>query len=224
MDDHPAPAILPVFPLTGSLLLPGNFLPLNIFEPRYRSMVEDAMAGARFIGMVQPVVPRPDNWGPVVDTKQKPELYSVGCAGRIEQCEAQPDGRFLIVLRGVGRFRIREELGFDRMYRCVRAEYDEFLADLKEPGQAFDPSRLLAAAKGFSRRLALEFDMNLLRSLNGAILLNALCAALPFGPAEKQALLEAPTLGQRQALLLELMEMGVSEAAGAESFSPPTIH
>ena len=222
--DHPAPGILPVFPLTGTLLLPGNFLPLNIFESRYRSLVEDAMAGARFIGMVQPLIPMADNWGPVDDAPDRPALYSVGCAGRIEECEPQPDGRFLIVLHGVGRFRIRAELAVDRMYRCVRVEYDEFLADLEEPAQTFDPSSLLAAVDSFIRRYELEFDMDLLRSLTGGILLNALCAALPFGPAEKQALLEASTLSQRQALMLELMKMGVSQATGEELSSPPTIH
>ncbi len=224
MKDHPAPAILPIFPLTGSLLLPGNFLPLNIFEPRYRRMVRDAMGGPRFIGMVQPVIPGPDNWGPVADSPETPEIYSVGCAGRIDQCEAQSDGRFLIVLRGVGRFRIREEVEVHRLYRCVRAEYDEFSFDLEESGQCLAPAALLAAAQEFCQRLGLEFDTDLLSSLDGSVLLNALCAALPFAAAEQQALLEAPTPSQRQALLLELTEMSTCQTADTDFFSPPTIH
>lgn len=104
------PEILPVFPLTGTLLLPGNFLPLNIFEQRYGNMVADAMAGERTIGMIQPLVPRPDNWGMPEEVFDQPELYAVGCAGRIERCEPQPDGRYLVLLKGVSRFRVREEL------------------------------------------------------------------------------------------------------------------
>ena len=222
--DHPVPTVLPVFPLTGALLLPGNFLPLNIFEPRYLSMVQDTMLGARFIGMVQPLLPMPDNQGPVVKGPVKLELYAVGCAGRIEECEPQPDGRCLIVLRGVGRFRIREELEVGRMYRCVRAEYEEFSRDPDEPSQTLEPHRLLTAVASFSRQHGLEFDLELLRSLSGVTLLNALCAALPFGSDEKQALLEASTPSRRQALLIELMEMGVSTPTHDQRFSPPTIH
>ncbi len=222
--DQTTPAILPVFPLTGVLLLPGNYLPLNIFEPRYRRMVRDALAGERIIGMVQPVDPMPDNSGPPDGAVEKPELYRVGCAGRIEECERQPDGRFLIVLRGVTRFRIQREVDVDRMYRCVRVAYDEFLDDLLETSGSIDIGLLLSAVERFGQRHGLEFDLDLLRTLRGATLLNALCAALPLAPVEKQALLEASPLRRRQTVLVELMEMGSTETPRDQSFSPPTIH
>src|SRR5262245_16545128 len=98
-----APQILPVFPLTGSLLLPGNLLPLNVFEPRYRNMVADALAGEKQIGMIQPLVPRQDNWVDAAQQPDSPELYTVGCLGQIEEHEQQPDGRYLLLLRGVCR-------------------------------------------------------------------------------------------------------------------------
>ena len=104
------PEIVPVFPLTGSLLLPGNLLPLNIFEPRYRNMVADALEGGQYIGMVQPLTPRQDNWVESAENGEdpdNPEIYRIGCLGRIEECEPQDDGRYLIILRGVSRFHIR---------------------------------------------------------------------------------------------------------------------
>src|SRR5262245_59168458 len=127
-----APEVLPVFPLTGSLLLPGNFLPLNVFEVRYRNMVADALEGERFIGMIQPLVPSPDNWPALFPPTENPELYRVGCAGRIERCEPQADGRYLIVLRGVSRFRVRQELPLVRGYRRVLADYGDFASDPAE--------------------------------------------------------------------------------------------
>ncbi|RPH57082.1 peptidase S16, partial [bacterium] len=96
-ETSPAPAIIPVFPLTGSLLLPGNALPLNVFEPRYRNMVADALEEGMHIGMIQPLVPRQDNWVEAAQTTDSPELYTVGCAGRIDECEPQPDGRYLVI-------------------------------------------------------------------------------------------------------------------------------
>src|SRR3954465_11673942 len=104
------PEIIPVFPLTGSLLLPGNLLPLNIFEPRYRHMVADALDGEQVIGMVQPVTPRQDNWVAAAQQPEAPEIYPIGCLGRIEEHELQDDGRHLVVLRGIARFRVRQEL------------------------------------------------------------------------------------------------------------------
>ncbi len=114
MTPPPLPDPLPIFPLTGTLLLPANWLPLNIFEPRYLAMVEDAMAEGRMIGMIQPLVARQDNAPPyevlLEEIEDHPSLYRIGCAGRIERCERQADGRFLILLRGVSRFRVIDEL------------------------------------------------------------------------------------------------------------------
>ncbi len=220
----PLPEVLPVFPLTGSLLLPGNYLPLNVFEPRYRNMVADALAGERTIGMIQPRLPDPaDNWG-LWEEEQDPDLYAVGCAGAIDRWEPQPDGRYLIVLKGLARFRVGGELPLHRGYRRVRADYAEFAAaDLAEPEAPLDPGPVLAAVRAFSRAHGLELDFTLLSGLGGITLLNGLAAALPFGPAEKQALLEAAAPEQRELLLLSLLEMGVP-AGPRERYVPPTVH
>ncbi len=219
----PPPSILPVFPLTGSLLLPGNYMPLNIFEPRYRNMVEDVLERGGHIGMIQPLLPGPDHLGVGDDD---PRLYSVGCAGVLEQAERQDDGRFLILLRGVMRFGVAEEVDRRRGYRQVRASYEPFAEDVGTDPGPVETAPLLAAVERFGGRRQLAFDMDLLASLDAPRLVNALAAALPFAPAELQALLEAPTLADRQRLLLELMRM--EEAPRGESpaslFVPPTVN
>jgi Lon protease-like protein len=227
MPESPAPSVIPVFPLTGSLLLPGTLLPLNIFEPRYRNMVADALEEGMHIGMIQPVVPRLDNFGSLLDPtdlEQAPELYHVGCVGRIDRSEAQPDGRYEIVLRGICRFRIREELPEQNGYRRVSADYGEFLADLAEPQSVVDPSRMLASLRAFGQKHGLEFDYSLLGDLPGISLLNGLAVALPFRPEEKQALLEAEGPMERERLLLTLMGMGVEPLSTEEYYSPPTVN
>jgi Lon protease-like protein len=220
--DRP-PSILPIFPLTGSLLLPGNFMPLNIFEPRYRNMVEAVLECGGHIGMIQPLLPGRDQLGVGDDA---PRLYSVGCAGVLERAERQDDGRFLILLRGVMRFRVADELEQRRGYRQVRASYEPFAEDARADAVPVETAPLLAAVERFGRRRQLEFDMDLLASLDGPRLVNALAAALPFAAAELQALLEAPTVDDRQRLLLELMRM--EEAPRGESpatlFVPPTVN
>jgi uncharacterized protein len=225
--DTPAPPVIPVFPLTGSLLLPGTLLPLNIFEPRYRNMVADALEGGMHIGMIQPVVPRLDNFGELLDpteVERAPELYDVGCVGRIDRSEVQPDGRYEIVLRGICRFRIREELPEQRGYRRVAVDYAEFLGDLMEPQSFVDPSRMLASLRVFGEKHGLEFDYGLLGDLPGISLLNGLAVALPFRPEEKQALLEASDPMERERLLLTLMGMGIEPLSTEEYYSPPTVN
>ena len=221
------PPVIPVFPLTGSLLLPGTLLPLNIFEPRYRHMVADALEEGRHIGMIQPVVPRLDNFGDLLDpteVERAPEIYSIGCVGRIDRCEPQPDGRYEIVLRGICRFRIREELPERRGYRRVSADYAEFSADLAEPQIYMDPSRMLSSLRAFGQKHGLEFDFGLLEALPGISLLNGLAVALPFRPEEKQALLEAESPEERERLLLTLMGMGFEPMSNEEYYAPPTVH
>lgn len=222
--EEPVPAVIPVFPLTGCLLLPGNFLPLNIYERRYRAMVEDALAGEGYLGMIQPRIPMQDSIG-VPDAVHHPHvpLYDVGCVGRIERWEAH-GGRWLVVLRGLSRFRIVEEVRGHRGYRRVRAGYGEFEADRGELAHELDPSRLLAAVKRSNEEYGLEFDLELIRDLPGPLLLNGLAAALPFTPAEKQALLEAESLARREEMLLELMGVGLEDLGVDELYSPPTIH
>jgi Lon protease-like protein len=226
-DETPKlPEIIPVFPLTGSLLLPGNLLPLNIFEPRYRNLVADALEGEQLIGMVQPLTPRQDNWvanaeGPDPDN---PEIYRIGCLGRIEEHEPQDDGRYLIVLRGISRFRIREELPRPRGYRRVLVEYAEFQRDLDELNVFLNPSQIMRALRAFGDKHDLEFDYDLLASVPGISLLNGLSVALPFRPAEKQALLEAADPAVREELLLTLMGMGIEPLSTDEYYSPPVLN
>jgi Lon protease-like protein len=265
MSGAALPAVLPVFPLTGSLLLPGNWLPLNVFEQRYRNLVEDAAGdadgagkprtgssggeagkgdgddgkrggGARkageggkgrgegWIGMIQPRVPHQDNWPALDEPPANPELYTVGCAGRIERCEPQPDGRYLILLKGVSRFRVRRELPLVRGYRRVAAGYSEFAADLRESEVQLDPAPLLQAVRELARAQGLAFDLDVLGALPGVALLNGLAAALPFRPAEKQALLEVDGPRERRQILLAMMGMGVEPLDAGGYYSPPIVH
>jgi uncharacterized protein len=261
-SDDLLPAALPVFPLTGSLLLPGNWLPLNVFEPRYRNLVEDATGkrperqrrgrrggagpgdgggdggdrhrepaggpgdrrGPGWIGMIQPRLPQQDNWPALDAAPTHPELYTVGCAGRIERCEPQPDGRYLVLLKGVSRFRVRRELAPRHGYRRVAADYAEFAADLGEPAVDLDPAPVLRALRAFGQQQGLSFDFDVLAALTGVALLNGLAVALPFPPAEKQLLLEAEGPHQRQQLLLTLMGMGVEPPGSGDYYAPPVVH
>lgn len=227
------PEVLPLFPLTGFLLLPGNWMPLNVFEPRYRHMIEDLLAESgddgAYIGMIQPIVPGDDNRGPrTVDPMfvdpEAPALYTVGCVGRLEKCEPQEDGRFHVLLRGVCRFRVAEEVGERRGYRRARADYRPFGTDLVEPDAPVDPDPLLAALREFATRQGLEIDFRRLELLPGPALVNGLSVALPFSPGEKQALLEADGVEHRSELLLSLMGMGFTPGAGEGSAAAPVVH
>ena len=226
MVETPAttPEIIPVFPLTGSLLLPGNLLPLNVFEPRYRNMVADALAGEKRIGMIQPLVPRQDNWVDLAQQPEIPALYAIGCLGRIDECEQQADGRYLLLLRGVCRFRVARELPLHRGYRRVLADCTDFKRDLDELTVVLNPARLMRALRAFGEKHELEFDFDLLASVPGVSLLNGLSVALPFRPAEKQALLEAADPGEREELLLTLMGMGIEPLSTDEYYSPPVLN
>ncbi len=216
---------LPVFPLTGSLLLPGNFLPLNVYERRYRNLIEDIEPHDRCLGMVQPFEPRQDNIG-VNDEDElvMPRLYDIGCVGRLDRCERQADGRYLVVLRGLCRFRIQRELDPKRGYRLVEADLESYVEDLDEGRKHLSPARMLAALERFSKEHDLDFDFDMLRSLPGVSLVNGLAAALPFTPAEKQALLEASDAGEREELLLALLDMGFDELSVARYATPPNVH
>jgi hypothetical protein len=224
MSELILPTVLPIFPLTGSLLLPGNLLPLNVFEPRYRNLVADALEGERLVGMIQPLVPRQDNWVEAAQGSDDPEIYSVGCIGRIDECEPQQDGRYLILLRGVCRFRVRNELPLHREYRRVQADSSEFQSDLGELQVDVNPARLMRALRAFGVAHDLEFDFDLLGSVPGISLLNGLSVALPFRPAEKQALLEAAGPAEREEMLLTLMGMGIEPLSTDDYYAPPILN
>jgi Lon protease-like protein len=221
--EHEIPQVIPVFPLTGVVLLPGNWLPLNVFEPRYRAMVEDALAGERHIGMIQPFEPRQDNHvDPDAPPPPDPELYPVGCAGRIERCEPQPDGRYLVLLRGIQRFRVREELPPKRGYRLVAASWEEFAADRVK--DEIDAHPVVEAIRDYGRVYNVELELDKLEALSGRALVNGLCAALPFSPAEKQALLEATGARARRDLLLSLLQMSLQGGFDSEIWDPSTAN
>jgi uncharacterized protein len=196
------PDILPIFPLTGVLLLPRGRLPLNIFEPRYLAMFRDAMEAERLIGMVQPSDP------PV--REMNPAVYPLGCAGRISSFSETEDGRFLVTLTGVSRFRIREELPLLSGYRRVTPEWDDF-ADDRAPDEAgFDRARLTLALRSFFGQRQVEADWSAIEQAPGEHLVTSIAMMCPFAPNEKQALLEAKTFGERARLLTALIEMALS--------------
>lgn len=215
------PLVVPVFPLDGVLLLPGGQLPLNIFEPRYLNMLDDAMSGERIIGMIQT---RPQAPGQEVDT-HRPPLAPVGCAGRVTSFAETSDGRYLITLTGVCRFRAGDELPVRTPYRQVRADFAPYEPDLREdsPGgtrTAADIDRLLSALRRYLDHRGLAIDWGDAESAPSDALINSLAMALPFDPMEKQALLEAETIFERKATLTALLEI---DAAAGDDDEPHSI-
>lgn len=196
------PAVLPIFPLSGVLLLPRGHLPLNIFEPRYLTMTEDALGAGRMIGMIQPRLPQP---GLVEDGV---EVFATGCAGRIISFSETGDGRFLITLRGVCRFRIAQELEGVGGYRRAGADYTAFAADLQENAEPLaDRRRLLGAVHAFLEVKRIEADWKAIEGAADEVLVTTLAMAAPLEAGEKQALLECSDLAGRAELLAGLLEM-----------------
>ncbi len=207
------PEILPVFPLTGVMLLPGTVLPLHIFEPRYRNMVEDALGGDKIFGMIQPFVPQDDNRGPHADAANAAlDLFKVGCAGYIEKSEKLPDGRFFVQLKGVNRFRFAEEFSLQRGYRRVKAIYREFPDASLEQGWQCQRAALLEALALYGKAHGMQVRPDQAERFADLELVNLLGVSLPFHPAEKQALLEAPTLKDRETMLIDLLRLGAGPA------------
>jgi len=205
------PQILPVFPLPDVLLLPDGRLPLNIFEPRYLAMVQDALGWGRLIGMIQPN-------GTETAAGTEPPLYETGCAGRISSFSETDDGRILLTLTGVCRFKILREVESVRGYRRVAADWSHFRTDLdpiQEP--EIDRARLLGVLKAYLKLRNIELNWNALESAGNLALTVSLPMALPFEPREKQAMLETATPAQRGETLLALLEMAVAEATGGLS-------
>jgi uncharacterized protein len=199
--DRALPAILPIFPLTGVLLLPRGQLPLNIFEPRYLAMTRDAMAGDKMIGMVQPSDPSQSLAG-------NPPVYPTGCAGLVASFAETSDRRFLITLTGLSRFRIREELPVVNGYRRVAADWTDFAGDLGgEEEIDFDRARLLRGLRAYFERHRISANWEALSTVRGERLIASLAMVCPFEPREKQALLEAADLGARAQLLTAIVEM-----------------
>mgnify|MGYP001391270577 CR=1 FL=1 len=207
-DESDLAAVIPVFPLSGALLLPGGRMPLNIFEPRYLQMVDDALAGNRHIGMIQPALDgcRRDDG--------EPALCRMGCMGRITSFAETGDGRYIISLDGVTRFRVIEELNVRTPYRQARVSH--FIADLKQDEQesSIDREALLAAFRAYLDSEGLETEWDHIEQASNLTLVNSLSMMAPFGPAEKQALLEAPDLRARAALFIAIIEFALAGDPG----------
>lgn len=194
------PETVAIFPLTGAVLLPRGTLPLNVFEPRYLAMVDDAIARDRVIGMIQPIEPE--------EHSLKPALAQVGCLGRVTSFREAEDQRYHITLTGVCRFRVVQELATDKPYRQVQPDYSSFLCDLAMNEQSELPrERLMAALKNYLARRDMKADWESVTHAPAEHLVNALAMLCPFEPAEKQALLEAPGWSERVATLVALLEM-----------------
>jgi uncharacterized protein len=210
LDD--LPDTLGVFPLTGILLLPRGQLPLNVFEPRYLALVDEALAGTRLIGMIQPTQHE--------EKVLKPPLSAVGCAGRITAYRETEDGRYLITLTGICRFRAAEEIPSLAPYRQVRSEFKPFLGDLVSADEdAFPRERLLAALQDYLSRRDLKADWKSVMNAPPETLVNSLAMLCPFEPAEKQALLEAPGWLDRVDTLVALLEMAGAGPPGPVSLN-----
>ena len=199
------PSTVPVFPLPGALLLPGGQMPLNIFEPRYLQMVDDAMRGDRIIAMCQPrfdVYDSGNNDAPLCD---------VGCLGRITSLGETGDGRYVLTLQGICRFRVVQELAVTTPYRQI--SFKPFVADLeddKEDEEEVDREALLTAFRAYLDANGMEADWESVSRASNETLVNALSMMSPYGPAEKQALLEAPDLKTRAETLIAITEINLA--------------
>jgi Lon protease-like protein len=198
------PETIPVFPLPGAVMLPRARLPLNIFEPRYLAMLDDTMkSDHRLIGMIQPLENRGD--GP-------PTLRKIGCAGRVTSFSETEDGRYLIALTGVSRFRVAREVEGFTPYRRVVADWSGFERDLsqgdRDPG--FDRKAFLALLKRYFEAARLSSDWESLEEADEEMLINSLSMLCPFAVEEKQALLEAPRLAERRETICALMEFAIA--------------
>jgi len=206
--EEPLPVRIPIFPLNGVLLLPNAKLPLNIFEPRYLDMIRDAMAGDRIIGMIQPLNK--------AEGRAIPPIYDIGGAGRITSFEETPDNRFHITLTGLSRFAVIEELAVTTRYRQAVADWDRFAADrwAEDEAPGVDRNRLLTALQAYLEMAQIPAEWESIARAEIGPLITSLAMICPFGPAEKQALLEAPDLFERSRILTALVEMALLQRAG----------
>jgi Lon protease-like protein len=192
------PIEIPIFPLANAVFFPNTILPLNIFEPRYKKMIEDALSSNKIIGMIQT---RERN------NLKKPEVFSVGCLGKIDTHSKTADGRYLINLKGLVRFRILDEVETDLPYRKFRITYDEFLDDLEKIkfNDKIDILQLIDKARKLFKIHQLSTDWKIVEKVEPDQLINSLSMICPFSVSEKQGLLEAKTLLERNLLINQIM-------------------
>jgi len=201
------PEIIPVFPLPGALLLPRGQMPLNIFEPRYLAMVDDCFRdGHRLIGMIQPDVTHSQN-------EERPALFQVGCVGRITQLAESGDGRYILELTGISRFKVVEEMTVLTAYRQCKVDYFPFVDDFtaRKGEDEVDREALLAVLTDFLNANNLKVDWEGIEAAPNEALVNALAMMSPYGSAEKQAMLEAPDLKTRAEILIAVTEMDLAK-------------
>jgi Lon protease-like protein len=201
------PEIVPVFPLPGALLLPRGQMPLNVFEPRYLAMIDDAFRdGHRLIGMIQPDATHSHS-------EERPALFRVGCVGRITQLAESGDGRYILELTGVSRFQVVEEMKVSTPYRQCRVDYFPFIDDFtaRKGEDAVDRDSLLAVLTDFLKANNLKADWAGIKAAPNEALVNALAMMSPYGPAEKQAMLEAPDLKTRAEILIAVTQMDLAK-------------
>lgn len=201
------PEVLPVFPLPGALLLPRGQMPLNIFEQRYLAMVDDAFRdGHRLIGMIQPNAAQSDD-------EENPSLFKVGCVGRITQLAESGDGRYILELTGVSRFEVIEELSVLTQYRQCKVDYFPFIDDFtaRKGEDDVDRNALVAVLGDFLKANNLKVDWDGIHKAPNEALVNALAMMSPYGPPEKQAMLEALDLKTRAEILIAITEMDLAK-------------
>lgn len=212
LDISSLPQRFAVFPLARALLLPGSQLPLNIFEPRYLAMIDDALAHHRVVGMIQPHSEQPVGAAPVdISGLDRPRLYSVGCLRRLVSFSETGDGRYHIILNGICRFLMREELPVTTLYRQVVADFTPYASDLApRDADQIDRRALLADLKRYLEQQQLSADWKAVENTPTEDLVNMLAMNCPFELPEKQALLEAQNLRERAAALMTLLQMAVA--------------
>lgn len=212
------PPRIPVFPLRGAILLPRATLPLNVFEPRYLSMLDDVISGQRVIGILQPAGSGEDDDGDSPKDRSL-ALRRIGCAGRVTSYQELDDGRLVITLTGIMRFECIDEAETDTPYRIMSVSYDRFAKDLTEGlgEELVDRQNLLRVLKNYLDANRLKTDWASIQRASNEFLINALSVMCPYGPEEKQALLEATDLKMRADVLIALAEMEMASNGGAGS-------
>jgi Lon protease-like protein len=207
---------IPIFPLRGAILLPRATLPLNVFEPRYLEMLDDVMSGDRLIGIIQPAAgaSTDDEESSLADSVG---LRRVGCVGRVTNYQEVDHARLVITLTGITRYEILDEAVTDLPYRVASVSYDRFASDLNEGlgEDQVDRSNLLRVLRSYLDANKLEADWAAIQRASSEFLINALCVMCPYGPEEKQALLEADDLKRRADVLVALAEMELASSGGS---------
>ena len=210
------PKEIPIFPLSNAIFFPNTVLPLNIFEPRYKQMTEDALKNSKLIGMAQPNLQTID---PI-----KPRIFEVGCLGKVENYSETKDGRYLINLKGVTRFKVIKEINNDKLYRTFEVSYEDFSNDVEEEENTIDQKNLLELidkTKKFFKMFQLSTDWQVVEKVKPDQLINSLAMICPFTTGEKQRLLETTTLEERNNILNQIINFYI---LSNQSNSQKNIH